>query len=127
MFRKIFHRMAPILVPIVFLAVVGFSGAQAPATPPPPATQPPPATVPQLSETAKIALVTISKEYADASQLKQQADQHLQQVLQDVAKDHPGYHLDLQNMTVVRDVPPDTTVAKPEPKPAPKPAAPEKK
>jgi len=85
--------------------------AQAPKDTPKPTT--PPAKVEELTYLEKVGLATIAKEY-------QQVLAEFSQANIDIAKNHPGYHLDPKN-------PLSGVLVKEEPKPKDEPKTPEKK
>ena len=70
--------------------------------PQPPATPP---TGPSLTVTEQIALTAISAQFQRIKGEQDEAQKALAGIQADIAKDHPGFHLDLTNGKLAKDEP----------------------
>lgn len=64
------------------------------------------APTPQLSTAEKVALQNLEKQKSEAQQTFMQAQQTEQQIEQDFAREHPGFHLSPVNFAVIKDAAP---------------------
>lgn len=95
-----------IVVVLMGLCELAFSQQPQPAAPP---------KGPQLSATEQVALQAISEKMKAAQDQTDIYRRALVQVENDIAKNHPGYHLSEMTGTLEKDLPPKPAAA-PEPK-----------
>jgi type VI protein secretion system component VasF len=96
---------------LALLAFNAVMAAQQATNPLPPKPVPAPANpVPALTSTEQLALASLVKQMTDLNNEEKQAQQTRQQVVQamravqsDIAKEHPGYHLDPDSLSIQKD------------------------
>lgn len=100
------RRSAAVMVIMLCLSILGH--AQAPVAPP---------EAPAMTDTEKLALDSVKEEFQRLQQATLLARQHLAAIERDITREHHGFHLDENTLTLVEDAKPAENPAKVEPKP----------